>query len=56
VTFKIEGSTYPNLAGVAQTRNIDALTADEFRNTNPTASRDVPAVATNFYKRAGTGQ
>jgi hypothetical protein len=56
VTFKIEGSTYPNLAGVAQTRNIDVLTADEFRNTNPTASRDVPAVATNFYKRAGTGQ
>src|SRR4030095_1376820 len=32
--------------GVAQTRNIDVLTADEFRNTNPTASRDVPAVAT----------
>ena len=27
-------------------------TADEFRNTNPAASRDVPAVATNLYKRA----
>jgi Lipocalin-like domain len=51
VTFKIEGSTYPNLQGVAQTRTIDLLTADEFRNTNPAASRDVPAVATNIYKR-----
>jgi hypothetical protein len=52
VTFKIEGSTFPNLAGAAQTRTIDLLTADEFRNTNPAASRDVPAVATNIYKRA----
>jgi hypothetical protein len=52
VTFKIEASTFPNLAGVAQTRTIDLLTADEFRNTNPAASRDVPAVATNIYKRA----
>ena len=51
VTFKIEASTFPNLAGVAQTRTIDLLTADEFRNTNPAASRDVPAVATNIYKR-----
>jgi hypothetical protein len=51
VTFKIEGSTFPNLAGVAQTRTIDLLTADEFRNTNPAASRDVPAVASNVYKR-----
>ena len=52
LTFNIEGSTYPNLAGRAQTRTIDLLTADEFRNTNPAASRDVPAVATNIYKRA----
>jgi Lipocalin-like domain len=51
VTFKIDASTYPNLQGVAQTRTIDLLTADEFRNTNPAASRDVPAVATNIYKR-----
>jgi hypothetical protein len=51
LTFKIEGSTFPNLAGVVQTRTIDLLTADEFRNTNPAASRDVPAVATNIYKR-----
>src|SRR6266545_907758 len=42
VTFKIDASTFPNLAGVAQTRTIDLLTADEFRNTNPAASRDVP--------------
>jgi len=52
VTFKIEASTFPNLEGVAQTRTIDALTADEFRNTNPAASRGVPAVATNLYRRA----
>src|SRR5258705_14014187 len=29
LTFKIEGSTFPNLAGVAQTRTIDALSDDE---------------------------
>jgi Lipocalin-like domain len=52
VTFNIVASTFPNLEGVSQTRNIDTLTADEFRNTNPAASRDVPAVATNIYKRA----
>jgi Lipocalin-like domain len=52
LTFKIEGSTFPNLAGVAQTRTIDVLSDDEFRNTNPAASRDVPAIAANIYKRA----
>jgi hypothetical protein len=52
LTFKIEGSTYPNLAGVAQTRTIDLLTDDEFRNTNPAASRDGPAIAANIYRRA----
>jgi hypothetical protein len=52
LTFKIEGSTFPNLAGVAQTRTIDLLSDDEFRNTNPAASRDVPAIAANIYKRA----
>jgi Lipocalin-like domain len=51
LTFKIEGSTYPNLAGVAQTRTIDLLSDDEFRNTNPAASRDGPAIAANIYKR-----
>ena len=52
LTFKIEGSTYPNLAGVAQTRTIDLLSDDEFRNTNPAATRDGPAVAMNIYRRA----
>jgi hypothetical protein len=52
LTFKIEGSTFPNLAGVAQTRTIDLLSDDEFRNTNPAASRDVPAIAANIYRRA----
>jgi hypothetical protein len=51
VTFKIGSSTFPNLEGVSQTRTIDLLTADEFRNTNPAASRDVPAVASNLYRR-----
>ncbi len=52
LTFNIEASTFPNLAGVAQTRTIDLLTADEFRNTNPAASRDGPAIAANIYRRA----
>jgi hypothetical protein len=52
LTFKIEGSTFPNLAGWAKTRTIDALSDDEFRNTNPAASRDVPAIAANLYRRA----
>jgi hypothetical protein len=52
LTFLIEGSTFPNLAGVAQTRTIDVLSDDEFRNTNPAASRDVPAIAANIYRRA----
>jgi Lipocalin-like domain len=52
VTFRIEASTFPNLEGVSQTRTIDALTADEFRNTNSAAARGVPAIATNLYKRA----
>ena len=52
LTFKIEGSTFPNQAGSSQTRTIDLLTADEFRNTNPGASRDMPAVASNIYRRA----
>jgi hypothetical protein len=52
ITFNIAASTFPNLEGVSQTRTIDALTADEFRNTNPAAARGVPAVATNLYRRA----
>jgi len=52
LTFKIEGSTFPNQQGTSQTRTIDLLTGDEFRNTNPTAARDLPAVASNYYRRA----
>jgi Lipocalin-like domain len=52
LTFQIEASTFPNLEGVAQLRTIDALSDDEFRNTNPAATRDGPAVAMNIYRRA----
>ena len=52
LTFNIEASTYPNLQGVKQTRTIDLLNDDEFRNTNPAAARDGPAIAANIYKRA----
>src|SRR6267378_8417025 len=48
LTFNIEASTYPNLQGLKQTRTIDRLTDDEFRNTNPAAARDGPAVAANI--------
>jgi hypothetical protein len=52
LTFNVTASTFPNAAGTSQTRTIDMLTADEFRNTNPGASRDGPVVAANIYKRA----
>ena len=52
LTFHIVASTYPNQQGTSQTRNIDRLTENEFVNTNPAASRDVPAVASNRYRRA----
>jgi len=52
LTFHIEASTSPNLDGVAQTRTIDAISEEEFRNTNPAATRDGPAVAMNVYRRA----
>ena len=51
LTFKIEGSTFPNLAGVAQTRTIDVLSDDEFRNTSGRLAR-CAAIAANIYKRA----
>src|SRR5690349_23974780 len=35
VTYHIISSTFPNWQGVSQTRTIEALTADEFKNTNP---------------------
>jgi len=52
LTFNIVASTYPNAEGTSQTRTIDKLTADEFRNTNPGAARDGPALAANYYVRA----
>jgi Lipocalin-like domain len=52
LTFHITASTFPNQEGVSQTRTIDTLTAEEFRNTNPGAARDGPASAVNIYKRA----
>jgi Lipocalin-like domain len=52
LTFNIVASTFPNAAGTSQTRTVDKLTDDEFRNTNPGASRDGPALAANFYRRA----
>jgi Lipocalin-like domain len=52
LTFHIEGSTFPNQVGTSQTRTIDRLTAEEFRNTNPGAARDGPALASNLYTRA----
>ena len=52
LTFNITASTYPNQGGTSQTRTIDLLTATEFRNTNPAASRDGPALAANYYTRA----
>src|SRR5258708_3437737 len=52
LTFNIQASTYPNAEGTSQTRTIDKLTADEFRNTNPGAARDGPVLAANYYIRA----
>lgn len=51
LTFHITASTFPNLEGAAQTRTIDALSDVEFRNTNPAATRDGPAIAMNVYRR-----
>jgi hypothetical protein len=52
LTFNIIASTFPNQEGAAQTRTIDKLTADEFVNTNRGATRDGPAAAANYYRRA----
>src|SRR5215510_13835455 len=35
VTYQITASTFPNWQGAAQTRVIESLTAEEFKNTNP---------------------
>ncbi len=51
VTFKIVSSSYPNWEGEVQTRVIDLLSADEFRNTNPNVAGGRGS-ASNLYKRA----
>jgi lipocalin-like protein len=50
VTFKITSSTFPNIAGESQTRAIETLTADEFKNSTTVAGGRGSAF--NFYKRA----
>jgi hypothetical protein len=50
VTYEIASSTFPNLAGQAQTRTIDKLTADEFVNTNPGVGGGRGS-AFNLYRR-----
>lgn len=50
VTFKITSSTFPNMAGETQTRTIETLTADEFKNTAIVAGGRGSAF--NLYKRA----
>jgi lipocalin-like protein len=51
VTFHIVSSTFPNWEGESQTRTIDTLTADEFRNTNPNVAGGRGS-ASNLYRRA----
>ena len=51
VTYKIVSSSFPNWEGEAQTRSIDRLTVEEFRNTNPNVAGGRGS-ASNLYKRA----
>jgi hypothetical protein len=51
VTYQIVSSSFPNWEGEAQTRTIDRLTAEEFRNTNPNVAGGRGSAA-NLYKRA----
>jgi Lipocalin-like domain len=51
VTYNITSSTFPNWAGVSQTRTIESVTADEFKNTNPAVAGGRGS-AFNLYKRA----
>ena len=51
VTHKIAGSSFPNWAGESQTRVIEKLTDDEFRNTNPNVAGGRGS-ALNLYRRA----
>ena len=50
VTFNIAASSFPNMAGEAQTRIIETLTADEFKNSTTVAGGRGSAF--NLYKRA----
>lgn len=50
VTFRITSSTFPNMAGEAQARVIETLTADEFKNSTKVAGGRGSAF--NLYKRA----
>ena len=50
VTTKVEGGSFPNLAGVEQKRVILSITADELKYTNPATSTGTSAEAT--WKRA----
>ena len=49
VTFNITSSSFPNMAGQAQTRVIETLTADEFKNSTTVAGGRGSAF--NLYKR-----
>ena len=51
VTYRIVSGSFPNWEGEAQTRTIDKLTAEEFRNTNPNVAGGRGS-ASNLYKRA----
>jgi Lipocalin-like domain len=51
VTYQITASTFPNWQGVSQTRVIELLTAEEFKNTNPAVAAGRGS-ASNLYKRA----
>jgi lipocalin-like protein len=50
VTFNIAAGTFPNMAGEAQTRSIETLTADEFKNRAAVAGGRGSAF--NLYKRS----
>lgn len=51
VTYNITSSTFPNWAGVSQTRIIESVNSDEFKNTNPAVAGGRGS-AFNLYKRA----
>jgi Lipocalin-like domain len=50
VTFTITSSSFPNMAGEAQTRVVETLTADELKNSTTVAGGRGSAF--NLYKRA----